>query len=146
MTLALSTVEQQLQPLVAAGTLGKVFSGIALADPKWRPQGHELPAVFLLPGGDRAQPSPVVSGRHRQRVEQLLRVVIAFEVEGGRYSVADGAEVEQLLRALRDRLVAWQPDVRLDPLDLVSGRTVALRDRLVWWEEVYRSAYQRTAS
>lgn len=146
MTLALSTVEQHLQPLVAARTLGSVMSGIALADPTWRPQKHELPAVFLLPGGERAQPSPVVAGPHRQRVEQLLRVVIAIPVETGRYSVADGAAVEQLLQALRDRLVAWQPDDRLDPLDLVSGRTVALRDRLVWWEEVYRTAYQRTAS
>lgn len=146
MTLALSTVEQHLQPLVTAGTLGSVMSGIALADPNWRPQGHELPAVFLLPGGDRGQASPVVAGRHRQRVEQLLRVVIAVQVESGRYSVADGAAVEELLQTLRDRLVAWQHDVRLAPLDLVSGRTLALRDRLIWWEEVYRTAYQRTAS
>ena len=145
MSLPLMTVEDRLEPLLTAGTLKKIVSGLALADRDARPGDHELPAAYLLQGGDSAQPSPTVAGPHRQRVSQLISVTLALQSKTGRYEAADSAAVEALLKALRGRLVGWQPEDRLDPLDFVTGRPLALRDRIFWWGETYRTAYQATA-
>ena len=145
MSLSLLTVEDRLEPLLADGSLIKIFSGLALAERDARPNDHEMPAAYLLQGGDSAQPSPTVAGRHRQRVSQLIGVTLALKSKTGRYEAADSAAVDALLDRLRGRLVGWQPEQQLDPLDFVAGRPLALRDRIFWWGETYRTAYQATA-
>ena len=142
MSLALADVHQRLKPLRIDRTLGSLVSGLALGDPKWIPQRHELPAAAVLAGGERGKPSPGGSGRHRQKIDELLRIVLVVQSKTGRYEAADDAAFDVLKAAVRGLIVGWQPPPDGDPFDFVSGKIVTLKNHLLFWEEVYRTSFQ----
>ncbi len=97
------------------------------------PQRHELPAAFVIPDIDRAGDNALV-GAVSQMVTTTFAVLLGLgnlaEPRGKKAAV----EMETLRKAVRDRLVGWQPEESEDPILYASSRVVGFDAGVVWIE------------
>lgn len=105
------------------------------------PQGHQLPAAFLIPVAERGQDMQAI-GAVRQRVATRFGVVLAL---GGRNNPrGDGvsAELDTLTTAVKGRFRGWQPTPHHEETAFRQGRATAFQRGVVYYLLEFETAIQ----
>lgn len=87
---------------------------------------QRMPAAFVLPLGEDAEPNSIGTGALRQRVTERVGIVILARHAGDSRGGKAVDAVVPLRGAVRDALVGWQPDASCDPFELVRSRLQGL--------------------
>lgn len=98
---------------------------------KSNPPRHQQPAAYVIPGVDRARPSELV-GRHRQRVDRGVAVVLALGNLADPRGQGATIAMEVVEADVQAQLIGWTPDGALSVMQLTGARTLALTDHVVW--------------
>ena len=113
----------------------KVVAGAA----EWeraREQVTNLPAVFVMPAADGADPSPFGNEIVQQRVRSQFVVSIAVRNLSFKDDAAAFASLEPVRVAIRDALLAWQPDYPTNDMDgceFGAGQFDKFDNGVLWW-------------
>ncbi|MBP5857292.1 hypothetical protein KAJ83_09750 [Marivibrio halodurans] len=105
------------------------------------PQGHQLPAAFVIPVSERGQEMRAI-GAVRQRVATRFGVVLAL---GGRNNPrGDGlsAELDDLTAAIKDRFRGWQATAHHEETEFRQGRATAFQRGVVYYLLEFETAVQ----
>ncbi len=99
---------------------------------------HRLPAAFVHPVRDRADPNTVV-GATSQRLVRIVGVLLLLPSTAADRGAGLPDAVEDLSARVRTALVGWQPPDH-EPLELDGGELVRIADGVAWWLETYRTS------
>ncbi len=106
--------------------------------------GLRAPCVAVLLLGEAATPNSAPgAGAAVQRLTATVGVLVCTvrrNDPGGRKGFARGAgydDMNDLISAVRSRLLGWPPRQRWDPLELRQGRLQSLADGRAWWQDEY---------
>lgn len=102
------------------------------------------PAAFVMPAEDRAERSPFMSQTVEQRVASIFVVMLAVRNLADGEGAAAVEALEPVRIAVRDALLAWQPDYPINDMDgceYEGGAIVAFHNGFLWWGERYLTAY-----
>lgn len=101
-----------------------------------------VPAAFVIPAGDSAQPDELI-GAHLQEVEDRFAIVVAVSNTADERG-QDGAEQLHDVRAqLIAALCGWSPDAATDPINYLGADGEPQIDRARIWHSFDFSALTR---
>jgi len=128
-----------LSPIVAELRHGfKSVDGV-LEAPAQSDLPRALPALFVVPAADSAEPN-TLSGKRDQRVTFDFSVLVTVAARIGQGQVSDE------LKAAEDRvielIVGWTHPDASSPVDYVGGRLANVSSGSVTWEVRMRCAYR----
>lgn len=99
-----------------------------------------LPAAFVLPSKDAAEPSPYADGIVQQVVRSEFSVLIAVRNLSDDEGAAALGSLEDARVAVRTALLAWPPDSDSFGCEYVGGQIVVFENGVLWWEDNYTTA------
>jgi len=99
---------------------------------------HRLPAAFVHPVRDRADPNTVI-GATSQRLTRIVGVLLILPATGADRGEKLPDVVESISGDVRSALVGWPPQGH-EPLELEGGELLRVADGVAWWLETYRTS------
>lgn len=131
---SLSAIEARI---IAACPIFRLVEGAAeYRAVKGAPQAHLMPAAWVVPMRETAEPSPSANA-HRQRVTVGFGVVVAV---GDRAAGKGPAVVDPLdgpKWALHEALAGWTPPGGRSPLHYLGGEVHDVTSAALWWLAKY---------
>ena len=105
-----------------------------------------VPAAFVIPLADSAQPSRMV-GVHEQLIDQAFGVVLVAANRRDTTGAAALAELKALRLQVRAALAGWAPTPEGLPVQISGGRLLRLDgDGRLWWSDEFTlQTYYRSA-
>lgn len=131
-----------LARLMETGTPFRIYGGAGeLADVKDRPA--QAPAVYAYVSGDNSGQNERINGL-LQRTEALISIVLVTSNLSQQNNAAATADIEQLKKYVRRKLLGFLPADAADPLTHVEGEIQQALSGTVWFEDVFATAYYQT--
>lgn len=100
-----------------------------------------FPAAFVLPAKESATSNPFMDQIVEQRVQMDFGVVLAVRDLADNEGSAAHDALDPIRSAVRDALLAWQPDGSDACIEFVAGDLMAFDNGVFWWADTYRTAY-----
>jgi len=97
------------------------------------PQGHQLPAAFVVPMDETAGGQRHGAGAHRQQLTQTIGVVLIVGARNDARGDKALDQVKPLADRVRDDLTGWPPTDRAAPLAYRRGRVAGFQQGAVFW-------------
>lgn len=120
-------------------SLFKLVGGAAAFD-RAREGLTTLPAAFVLPAEESAQPSPFMDGFVQQHVDVAFSVALAVRNLADATGAAALDELQPARDPLFDALLAWTPAGCDQHCEFKSGRLLAFTNGVLWWVDVFATA------
>lgn len=108
---------------------------------------NATPAGFVFLAEDASGPNTRATGPILQRLERDIAIVIITDNATSRTMGAASDDMEGVVGWVRSRLLGFEPEGAVEPMEHVSGQLVKARGGAVWWEERFGvAAYLEEAS
>lgn len=98
------------------------------------------PAAFVMVAEEASGANERMTGPVLQRLEADIAVVLVLENLGDPRGQAAAEDIEALKAFVRGKLIGFQPDAAVDPMEHVSGELLKVRGGAVWAEERFSCA------
>jgi hypothetical protein len=85
-----------------------------------------MPAAWVLPIGEDAEPAADMAGGFRQRVAETVGVVLVHRVAGDATGKKSRLAVDLLADEVKTALIAWAPVDGIDPFEYRRARLLAM--------------------
>lgn len=93
----------------------------------------DLPAAYVLPLDDNAQPNKSDNG-YKQLISDAFAVVVVLDNAAKELSVSSVAQVQQIRNELIKQLVSWAPDAEHGPIEYGGGEILALNRAHLYYQ------------
>lgn len=91
-----------------------------------------LPAGWVLPLGEDAEPAADMAGGFRQRVAETVGVVLVHRVAGDATGKKARLAVDHLADGVKQSLIAWEPVAGIDALEYRRARLLSMNSGAVF--------------
>ncbi|WP_374653119.1 hypothetical protein [Dongia sp.] len=88
---------------------------------------RQVPAGFVVPIGEDAEPAVDMSGTLRQRVTETIGIVLVNSVAGDASGAKSRAPLDLINDAVKTALVGWEPAPGCDLIEFRRSRLVGLQ-------------------
>lgn len=100
-----------------------------------------LPAAFILPAAEAAEPSPFMDQLVQQQVGAEFSVLVAARNLADDEGAAAVEALEPVRVAIRAALLGWPPTDEHDSCEFRAGELVAFDNGVLWWQDRYSTAF-----
>ncbi len=99
----------------------------------------ESGTVIVTPFRERAEPSPLMTGGHRQRVEVQFLIGLVIRNHEGDFGAARAQAFDAPKASIEAALAGWEPD-GFDPISLVGGESSPIGDGVSIYVQTWETA------
>lgn len=85
-----------------------------------------MPAAWVLPIGEDAEPAADMAGGFRQRVAETVGIVLVHRVAGDATGKKARLAIDNLADEVKQSLIAWAPVDGIDPFEYRRARLLAM--------------------